>query len=65
MLEGQTIDYGQNIDKYFKNLIKNGFSLSKPVSEGCLIILKSCLEINHAKRINSGMLSEKLERLRQ
>lgn len=27
MLEGHTIDHGQDINKYFKNLIKNGFYL--------------------------------------
>lgn len=32
MLEGHTIDYGQDINKYFKGLIKNSFFLQKPVS---------------------------------
>lgn len=60
MLEGHTIDYGQDINKYFKGLIKNGFNLKQPVSERCLMILKMCLSINQDKRTNTEMLISKL-----
>lgn len=50
MIEGHTIDYGKDINKYFKGLIKNGFYLKNSVSEGCLQLLKMSLEINQNKR---------------
>ena len=45
MLEGHTIDQGLAINRYFNNIIKNGYTISSNVSEGTKNLLQCLLQI--------------------
>ena len=46
MLTGYTIDKGQPINRYFSQLIKNGYKLPSQVSDDCKKIVDCSLKIN-------------------
>lgn len=56
MIEGHTPDSGQNIHRYFKGLMRSGYTLTSPVSEGFRLLLSKCLEIDANRRADTETL---------